>query len=434
MLLAAAQETGLLAALDGALPTNGTVPCRLVRTTPKTRRRSLLTLLFLPAVGLRRTCDLRHYTGDALALLTGRRRAYGFWWVERFLSEVARAGGAEMFTEVLAAWTAKLWLPDKATPDQPIPTFYMDGHKKPVYSDHLIPRSLVGRTGKVLGCRALILLHDTAGHPLLATTHRGDLPLKDGVLPLVLSYEQTGESVHLVRLVVDREGMAAEWLAELATQGRTVVTVLRTDQYQDLTSFTDVDAFVPLCQEADGTITREVDSARFALPLPDHPGQTLPLTVALIRDLRRQVVRRLSPEEAEEAEARDWRKPTWWLPEWKAEPTPALPTTAKLIPIVTTAATADAIELVQTYTRRWSAQENVIRDWLVPLGLDANHGYRKTQVENSEVAKKRTALEKRLSTLERWTIKALERAQALLGSMIGSGSRPRRMGMLSIES
>jgi hypothetical protein len=47
------------------------------------------------------------------------------------------------------------------------------------------------------------------------------------------------------------------------------------------------------------------------------------------------------------------RKPAWWQAEWKAEPTPAAPTTAKLIPIVTTADTVDAVELAQTYTRRW---------------------------------------------------------------------------------
>ena len=41
---------------------------------------------------------------------------------------------------------------------------------------------------------------------------------------------------------------------------------------------------------------------------------------------------------------------------------PALPTVPKLIPIVTTAAEADAVELAQTYARRWPVQENAIRD------------------------------------------------------------------------
>jgi len=53
----------------------------------------------------------------------------------------------------------------------------------------------------------------------------------------------------------------------------------------------------------------------------------------------------------------------YWLDEnWQATPLPAPPMEPKLIPIVTTEAVADAVELVQTYTRRWPAQENVIRD------------------------------------------------------------------------
>jgi hypothetical protein len=31
--------------------------------------------------------------------------------------------------------------------------------------------------------------------------------------------------------------------------------------------------------------------------------------------------------------------------------------------------------LAQTYIRRWPVQENIIRDFLLPLGLDTNHGY-----------------------------------------------------------
>ena len=83
-----------------------------------------------------------------------------------------------------------------------------------------------------------------------------------------------------------------------------------------------------------------------------------------------------------------------------------LRSTAKLIPIVTTAETVDAVELAQTYTRRWPVQENIIRDFLLPLGLDTNHGYGKTPIVNSEVAKKRAALEKRLSNVQRWTASA----------------------------
>jgi hypothetical protein len=88
---------------------------------------------------------------------------------------------------------------------------------------------------------------------------------------------------------------------------------------------------------------------------------------------------------------------------------------AKLIPIVTTqeTPTIDAIELAQTYIHRWPAQENVIKDYLLPLGLDTNHGFAKIAVENSEVAKRRARLEQRLARLKQWAQSAGKReAQA----------------------
>jgi hypothetical protein len=70
-------------------------------------------VLFLGAVGIPRTWDLRGYTADGLALLTGRTRAYGYRYTETFLSQVARADGAERFTDALACWTTQLWHPTK---------------------------------------------------------------------------------------------------------------------------------------------------------------------------------------------------------------------------------------------------------------------------------------------------------------------------------
>jgi hypothetical protein len=340
-----------------------------------------------------------------LALLSRRRRAYGFWHTERFLSQVARAGGDETLTNALAQWTSTLWVEQQSEPDQAPPAFYLDGHKKPVYTDHLIPRGLIGRTGKILGCRALLLLHDAKGHPLFATTHRGDLHLTKGASDFVECYEQASGSTQLVRLIIDREGMAAEFLATLVAQGRTVVTILHANQYQGLASFTEVGDFVPLCRDRAGMVTREVASARFALPLPDHPDQSLSLAVALIRDWRTQVPLPSPPEQAAEHERWDadleGTSLLWWKPGWTAPPAPAAPTEPKLIPIVTTASSCEPVELVQVYTHRWPAQENNLRDFLLAVGLDTNHGYTKHPVENSEVAKRRAELERKLAKAER---------------------------------
>lgn len=126
----------------------------------------------------------------------------------------------------------------------------MDGHRKPVYSEVLIPRGLIGRLGVILGCRALLLLHDEHGHPLFVTTHRGDQHLTVGVPAFLARYEQHAEHSQVTRMIVDREGMATEFLASLHAEGRRVVTILQTSQYRDLTSFSDMGTFVPLSKNA----------------------------------------------------------------------------------------------------------------------------------------------------------------------------------------
>jgi hypothetical protein len=170
-----------------------TTPSLPLAASPAVRQRLLLTLLFLGAVGLSRTLDLRGYTADGLALLTGRTRAYGYRYTEAFLSQVARAEGTERFTDVLACWTTELWHLMGETEEAEYPyalTCYVDGHRKPVYSDVLLPRGLIGRLGVILGCRALLLLHDEQGHPLFVTTHRGDQHLTVGVPAFLERYEQ----------------------------------------------------------------------------------------------------------------------------------------------------------------------------------------------------------------------------------------------------
>jgi hypothetical protein len=141
------------------------------------------------------------------------------------------------------------------------------------------------------------------------------------------------------------------------------------------------------------------------------------LQVALIRDLRRLVPVQPDPEEVEIPPRWDsdlsLDERTWWREGWQATAAPAQEMTAKLIPIVTTAITMDAVELAQTYIHCWPAQENVIKDYLRPLGLDTNHGFAKVAVENSEVAKRRIRLEQRLTRLRQWAQSAGKReAQA----------------------
>jgi len=82
---------------------------------------------------------LRGYTGQALALLTGRSLALGYRHTERFLAELAKVRGGEALTQALTGWTASVWRPQQHLTDGLAPVFYIDGHRKPVYANALIP-------------------------------------------------------------------------------------------------------------------------------------------------------------------------------------------------------------------------------------------------------------------------------------------------------
>jgi len=408
LLLVAAKPTGLLDALvsaviEGADPTTpGLSPLN-----PSVVERLILTLLFLPVAGLARTWDLRGYTGAMLAVLTGRERAYSQRYSERFLACLAHAGAAERLTKVVAKWTWELWQTEHPSSDQPEApaVFYVDGHRKAVYSDVLVPRGPVGKLGgKILGCRELVVLHDAQGHPLLATTHRGDYHLTIGLPEMLRCYEQATDLPLLMqRVVVDREGMAAECLAQLTLEGRQVITRLRADQYEGEQSFELVGDWQPWRFNQHGQVICEVAAARFALKRPDD-APALVVEVALIRDWRKLDV---AEGTGEATDVQDWQadlaphQQRFWEDGWQALPAPPVPTTPKLIPVITTKPGLPAMELAQTYFRRWNCQENAMRDWLIPLHLDTNHGYAKEQVVNSELSKRQMVVQGRMQRLER---------------------------------
>lgn len=147
------------------------------------------------------------------------------------MNELARGGANETLTDALASWTYQLWqlhFQTKVETEQGLaPLFYVDGHHKAVYTDKLIPRGLVGRFGKILGCRAIVLLHDSSGHPLLALIGRSDQHLTMALPQIVARFERSnGPHFKISRIVADREAMAGEFLANALLAGQTVVTLL----------------------------------------------------------------------------------------------------------------------------------------------------------------------------------------------------------------
>jgi len=222
--------------------------------------------------------------------------------------------------------------------------------------------------GKILGCRELVVLHDADGHPRLSTTHRGDYHLTSGLPQMLHCYEQATDQMLMRRVVVDREGMAAEFLAQLQLEGRQVITLLKADQYEGEASFEQIGEWQPWRFNRSGQMICEVATARFALSRPDHAHPPVEVEVALIRDWRKLLV---VEGTAEAPDVQDWQadlaaqQQRFWEEGWQALPAPPAPTTPKLIAVMTTGHGMKALELAQTYFRRWNWKANAIRDWLI---------------------------------------------------------------------
>ncbi len=233
LLLAAAHQTGLIDALEVALPED--LPAdngRRYHSDSSCRRSLLLTLLFLPAVGLKCTHDLRGYTGDALALLTGRQGAYSYSHVERFLSAAARPGGAEPLTDALAGWTAKLWQAGPRPAEEPIPGLLCG---RPPQGGSLGPAH-TPRTGVEVRQGAGMQGADALARRAGASAARYHTPGRHaphhGLPQHVARYERAVGNDRVRRVIADREGMAAEFLVGLVGDGRDVITILRSNQYE----------------------------------------------------------------------------------------------------------------------------------------------------------------------------------------------------------
>jgi hypothetical protein len=220
-----------------------------------------------------------------LAVVTGRERAYSQRYAGRFLARLAHAGAAESLTKGVAKWTWQLWQTGQPSAEQPTPPpiFSIDGHRKAVYSDVLVPRGKVGqarrknlrlpRIGRVTRCAG-------TSTPGLNASRR--LPLDDGFArDAALRIAQAIDLPLLMRrVVVDREGMAAAFLAQLTLEGRQVVTLLKADQYKDEQSFQQVGEWQPWRFNRQGQMICEVAAARFADVRPTEGASPLEVEVA----------------------------------------------------------------------------------------------------------------------------------------------------------
>ena len=110
----------------------------------------------------------------------------------------------------------------------------------------------------------------------MALTDRGDTHLTQQVPELVTTYRQALGQQPIRQIIVDREGLGADFLAQLKDEYQ-MITLLRSNQYMDLSSFTDVGDFVPLRRDKRGQVVCEVAPARFTLTRSEPAAEPLAL-------------------------------------------------------------------------------------------------------------------------------------------------------------
>jgi hypothetical protein len=372
----------LTGSLERAIEQCSTGPYLRGMSSPDARERHLLTLLTMPGLGLFKPHDLNPYTGTALGLLTERHRPYSADEMEHFVLSCVQIGWTEPLTTDVAGWATQLWATSDPS-DSDTPTYlYWDWHVKVIYSDYHVPRTKHGTRDRVVGARKQLMLHDAAGHLLFMRTYRGDAHLIDGMVDGTAYYEGLAESRRLTHQIFDREGLSVAHFKDLlgGEERRQFITCLKSNQYEGVDSFELSSSFAPFRHDRHGQVVQEIAEASYVLKDRRVGEDGLPLRAILLRK---------PPDEADD-EADD---------------------EARLHVVVTSDWETPAADIARWYRDRYPKQENAIRDWWLPLGGDVNVGYDKREVENSELAKRKTELEAQLETLERYSAACQARLQ-----------------------
>jgi hypothetical protein len=375
------------------------------------RKRHLLTLMAMPVLKRYKPHDLNTYSGTVLGLMTGRGRPYSADEMEHFVLSCVRAGWVESLTADAARWATQLWGADsvpRAETDRVLDEsryLYWDWHVKTVYSGYHLPRTKHGTSGRIVGARKQLMLHDQAGHLLFQRTYRGDTHLIEGMKTGGAYYEGLAESHRLTHQIFDREGLSVAYFKELVDDEeveRQFTTCLRSNQYDGVESFDLLGSFQPFCYDKQGKVIEEIAEAKYAMK-DRRPGEDDLVLRAIL--LRKPVG--AEKEEANEGgyEGEEGYGPGT-APSGRVRPDDnqedEVDDEARLQVIVTPELDAPAAEVVERYRARQAKQENAIRDWWLPLGGDVNVGYDKHQVENSELTKEKEKLTVRLGRLEQY--------------------------------
>lgn len=170
---------------------------------------SILALLFMALLRIKRPEALKEHVPDDLGMLLGLDRAPEVKTLRRKLSRLATLGRAVDFGRALAERRVALR-------GAALGYLYVDGHVRVYHGKHVLPKTHVARMRLSMPATSDYWVNDTAGDPLLVVTAEANAGLVK-MLPSVLSEVRSLVGERRVTVVFDRGGFSQKLFLKLIT-------------------------------------------------------------------------------------------------------------------------------------------------------------------------------------------------------------------------
>ncbi len=314
--------------------------------------RKIESLLYMPIFQMERIWHFKTvYPRDGLGALSGTGLPYKYHTMDKFLREISLLDIDKQLSRDLArAYIEVFGLKFETQEEQ---TFYIDCHKKVVWTKKNIPKGLHATRNKILKCLDVYFIHDCNGVPILPWSRPGDSHLVNELLPIVTELEKAVGKDIVKLAIFDREGVSLALFREITKRGKRFITILKDNQYNSEEDF-----------------TFEKNSVWESVTIKTAKGQKR----YKIKDGTKVLVDRESGRE------------------YKVRAILAKDLTTGQMPVFITnimkSEEPNAKQIVRKYIKRWD-QENSFKQMKPGLYLDTNHGTKSVVLKENRVIKRK---------------------------------------------
>jgi transposase len=179
-------------------------------------RTSIIALLFMALLRIRRPEGLKEHSPDDLGRLLGLDRAPEVKTLRRKLARLAAVGRATVFGRALAQRRV-------ASRGAALGFLYLDGHVRVYHGQHTIPKAHVARMRISMPATTDYWVNDVAGEPLFVVTAEANAGLVK-MLPPILTEVKALLGERRVTIVFDRGGYSPRLFQQIIAAGFDILT------------------------------------------------------------------------------------------------------------------------------------------------------------------------------------------------------------------